>query len=184
MKAGVPWVIAAGGLRLVLLALASPRAEARVEAPRVPHPGPGRGPHAPLAGSVRAGSGFGWRTDPITKQTAFHRGLDLPVPEGTPVHAPLDGVVERVDRDGVGRGVVNGHAVLLRAGGYRWAFLHLSSVAVRAGQKVQRGQILGRTGQTGRTTGPHLHIQVYDPTGRLVDPLSVYPPGAFARRGA
>ena len=104
------------------------------------------------------------------------------MPVGAPVYAPFGGVVERVDRAGVGRGVVNGHAVFLRSNGYLWAFLHLSAVDVSVGAWVQRGQRLGRTGQTGRATGPHLHVQVYDPTGRLVDPLSVYPQDTFARR--
>ena len=183
MRSSAPWMIAATGLGVLLIALASPRAEARVLVPsRAPHPGPERAPHAPLPGQPRAGSGCGWRPDPRTKQTAFHRGLDIPVQVGTPVYAPFDGVVERVDRAGVGRGVTNGHAVFVRSNGYLWAFLHLSSVATPLGTTVQRGQLLGRTGQTGRATGPHLHVQVYDPSGRLVDPLSVYPQDTFARR--
>ncbi len=187
MRRGIagPALLAAGGLSLLVLALSSPRAEARVEAPaRAPEPDPGRAPYAPLPGHPTAGSGFGWRTDPFTKQATFHRGLDIPVPVGTPVYAPFAGTVERIDRAGVGRGVTNGHAVFLRVDGYLWAFLHLSAVEVSVGARVQRGQRLGRTGQTGRATGPHLHVQVYDPGGRLVDPLSVYPKDTFARRGA
>ena len=188
MKGSVPLIVAAGGLGVLLIALASPRAEARVETPRrepvSPPPRSPTGAHAPLPGQPKTGSPDGWRTDPITGQKAFHRGLDIPVPEGTPVYAPFAAVVERVDRDGVGKGSLNGNAVILRVGDYRWAFLHLSSVAVRAGEKVQRGQLLGRSGQTGRSTGPHLHIQVYDALGQLVDPMKVYPQGTFARRGA
>ena len=189
MKGPAPLLFAAGGLGLLLLALASPRAEARVELPpqREPDPSPPRAPagaHAPLPGQPTTGSPYGWRTDPITGQRAFHRGLDIPVPEGTPVYAPFAGTVERTDRDGVNKGVVNGNAVILKVGAYRWAFLHLSSVAVWPGQKVQKGQLLGRSGQTGRATGPHLHVQVYDQHGQLVDPMKVYPQGTFARRGA
>ncbi len=190
MKGPAPVIVAAGGLGLLVLAALSPRAEARVEAPSRrpqapdPAPAPEAGAHAPLPGHPKSGSGFGWRTDPITKQPAFHRGLDIPVPVGTPVYAPFAGSVERVDRDGVGRGAVNGNAAILKVGAYRWCFLHLSSVAVRPGQEVQRGQLLGHSGQTGRATGPHLHIQVYDPSGRLVDPMTVYPLDTFARRSA
>ncbi len=189
MKGPVPVIVAAGGLGLLLLALASPRAEAQVELPsrREPEPAPPRAPsgaHAPLPGRPSAGSGFGMRTDPITKQPAFHRGLDIPVPVGTPVYAPFAGQVTRIDRDGVGKGAVNGNAVILRVGEHRWAFLHLSTVAVKPGANVQRGQLLGKSGQTGRSTGPHLHIQVYDPSGKLVDPMTVYPLDAFARRSA
>ena len=192
MKRGLagPMLLAAGGLSLLVLAAISPRAEARVEAPSrrplppEPAPAPEASAHAPLPGHPRAGSGFGWRTDPLTGQPAFHRGLDIPVPVGTPVYAPFAGTVTRIDRDGVGRGAVNGDAVFLQIGAYRWAFLHLSSVAVRLGQGVQRGQLLGRSGQSGRATGPHLHVQVYDPNGQLVDPMKVYPQGTFVRRGA
>ena len=186
-------LLAAGGLGLLaLVARASPRAEARVSSPRTPSPKPATArpeastpaasAHAPLPGHPKTGSAYGWRTDPITGQRAFHRGLDIPVPVGTPVYAPLGATVERVDRDGVGKGAVNGNAVILRIDRYRWAFLHLSSVAVRPGATVQKGQLLGRTGQTGRATGPHLHIQVYDPAGKLVDPLTVYPANTFTRR--
>lgn len=179
-RGAAPVLLAAGGVGLLLLAaVASPRAEAKVSPARAP----ALGPHTPLPGQPKAGSGFGWRTDPFTKERAFHRGLDIPVPVGTPVYAPWDAIVARVDRDGVGKGVVNGNAVILRVGEYRWAFLHLSSVAVRAGAQVQRGQLLGRTGQTGRATGPHLHLQVYDPSGNLVDPRTLYPSETFARRG-
>ena len=110
--------------------------------------------------------------------------MDIPVPVGTPVYAPFAGVVTRIDRDGVGRGVTNGNAVFIRSNNYLWAFLHLSAVELLVGAKVQRGQLIGRTGATGRATGPHLHIQVYDPSGRLVDPMTVYPLDTFARRSA
>ncbi len=178
-----PALIAAGGLAAFVLAAISPRAEAKVTAP-APGPRPDSGAHAPVPGQPRAGSGFGMRPDPFTGQPAFHRGLDIPVPVGTPVYAPFAGVVERIDRAGVGRGVTNGHAIFIRSNGYLWAFLHLSVVVAPAGTWVQRGQLIGRTGQTGRATGPHLHVQVYDPSGRLVDPMTVYPLNTFARRGA
>ena len=178
-------LIAAGGLAAFVLAAISPPAEARV-APLTPapQPRPDTGAHAPLPGQATAGSGFGTRTDPITKQPAFHRGLDIPVPVGMPVYAPFAGTVARIDRAGVGRGVTNGNAVFLRSNGYLWAFLHLSAVVAPLGAKVQKGQLIGRTGQTGRATGPHLHIQVYDQHGQLVDPMKVYPQGTFVRRGA
>ena len=193
MRGRAPMLVAAGGLGLLLLvATASPRAEARVSSPRPPPPkpeaprpeapAPEASAHAPLPGHPKTGSAYGWRTDPITKQPAFHRGLDIPVPVGTPVYAPLAGIVERVDRAGVGRGVTNGNAIFVRSNGYLWAFLHLSAVELLVGAKVQKGQLLGRTGQTGRATGPHLHIQVYDPAGKLVDPLTVYPANTFTRR--
>ena len=181
MKGRTPMLLAAGGLSTLLMALSSPRASAKVSPGRTAPPQPAGDAHAPLPGRPAAGSGFGVRTDPITKQPSFHRGIDIPVPVGTPVYAPWSGSVVRVDRDGVGLGVANGNAVYLRARGYLWAFLHLSTVAVRVGDTVQRGQVLGRTGQTGRTTGPHLHVQVYAPDGQLIDPRSLFPAATFAR---
>ena len=190
MRSSAPWMIAAGGLGVLLIALASPRAETRVAAPSRrpqppdPAPAPETSAHAPRPGHPRAGSGFGVRKDPITGQPAFHRGLDIPVPVGTPVYAPLAGTVERIDRAAVDRGATNGNAIFVRSNSHLWAFLHLSAVELPVGAKVQRGQLIGRTGATGRATGPHLHIQVYDPSGRLVDPMTVYPLDTFARRSA
>ena len=175
--AGTAW-LAGGGLGLLLLAAASGRAKASAAPPRAPE-----GPHGPLPGRPTAGSGFGWRADPFTGQRAFHRGLDIPVPVGTPVFAPLAGEVVRVDRDGVGRGAINGNAVFIQTDRYVWIYLHLSAVAVRVGDRVSRGQIVGRTGQTGRATGPHLHVQVTDAGGQLVDPLTLIPDAVLARRG-
>lgn len=203
MKRGVaPMLFVGGGASvMLLLAMASTKAEAHVEAPRPsprPSPGPRPAPEsssrppassparlppaAPLPGHPKTGSPYGWRTDPISGKRTFHRGLDIPVPTGTPVYAPFDGEVARVDRDGVGKGAFNGNAVLIRIDGYLWCFLHLSSVAVRSGEAVRRGQLLGKSGSTGRSTGPHLHIQVYDPSGQLVDPMTAYPAGTFTRR--
>ena len=172
-----PILLAAGGVGLLLLA-ASGSAPARVAPPRASTPEP------PSTARPNVRSGFGWRTDPITGRAAFHRGIDIPAPVGTPVYAPWPGVVERIDRDGVGGGVNNGNAVFIRVNGSLWAFLHLSAVLVHSGAEVQRGQLLGRTGATGRATGPHLHVQVYDAAGKLVDPLSVYPSANFTRRSA
>jgi len=184
MKGASPLVFAAGGLGLLVLLAASGSAKPRGEAPRVPEPGLEGAPQSPLSGRPRGGSPFGWRADPFTGATTFHPGLDIPVPVGTPIYAPLAGEVVRIDRDGVGRGVVNGNAVFLRTADQLWAFLHLSVVACTPGARVQRGQLLGRTGQTGRATGPHLHLQVYDRNGKLLDPRSVLPPQTFAGRTA
>ena len=178
MKATSMLGFAAGGLGLLWLVAARP--VARVREPGIPEPE--REPAAPLPGTPRASSGFGWRSDPFTGRRTFHPGLDLPVPVGTPVYAPLPGEIVRIDRAGVGHGVINGNAVFLRSPDHVWVFLHLSVVAVSVGSTVQRGQMLGRSGQTGRATGPHLHVQVYDPSGQLVDPLSAYPHGTFAGR--
>ena len=144
-------------------------------------------PTFPLKGSWTVRSPYGWRLHPCAANPKcgdailpagtrkFHDGIDVAAPTGTPVYAPLAGVVSHVDLDGVGRGETNGNAIFLTvAGGYRWCFLHLSAFAVPKGATVAQGTLLGLVGATGRATGPHLHLQVYDPAGKTVDPLDFF----------
>jgi len=108
----------------------------------------------PVEGKV--GSSFGEREDPINGEGAFHPGMDIEAPYGTPVRAAADGDVTGENMgSGYGRQVVldHGHDLITLYG-------HLSAVAVIAGQHVIRGQIIGYVGQTGRATGPHLHYEV------------------------
>jgi len=108
----------------------------------------------PLEG--RVGSGFGARQDPINGEGAFHPGIDIEAPYGTPVRATADGEVTGTNLGaGYGRQVVlnHGHDLLTLYG-------HLSALAVVPGQHVTRGQVIGYVGQTGRATGPHLHYEV------------------------
>ena len=175
-----PWLVGGGAALLLLAAASSPAQAAPAPAPALPPPGPT--PHPPLPGVMHLRSRFGWREDPITHERAFHRGIDLPAPTGTAVSAPYAGQVVRIDADGVGKGETNGNAVHLRVGDLIWAFLHLSAVLVRVGEPVARGQLVGRVGSTGRSTGPHLHLQVYQEDGRLMDPETLFPPGTFRSR--
>ncbi len=108
----------------------------------------------PLQG--RVGSSFGEREDPINGEGAFHSGLDIDAPYGTPVRAAGDGDVADAGMNaGYGREIVltHGHNVSTVYG-------HLSAIAVSVGQHVTRGQIIGYVGQSGRATGPHLHYEV------------------------
>jgi murein DD-endopeptidase MepM/ murein hydrolase activator NlpD len=108
----------------------------------------------PLEG--RLGSGFGSREDPINGEGAFHTGIDIDAPYGTPVRAAADGEVTGATMGaGYGRNVVldHGHDVATLYG-------HLSAIAVVPGQHVARGQVIGYVGQSGRATGPHLHYEV------------------------
>lgn len=100
---------------------------------------------------------FGERIDPFNGEGAFHRGVDISTAYGTPVIAPADGVVTYAEFfNGYGRLIEldHGHGFITRYG-------HLSAFAVAAGQTVQRGQIIGYVGLTGRSTGPHLHYEVW-----------------------
>lgn len=108
----------------------------------------------PLQG--RVGSSFGQREDPISGEGAFHSGLDIDAPYGTPVRAAADGDVADAGMNaGYGREIVlsHGHDVSTVYG-------HLSAIAVSLGQHVTRGQVIGYVGQSGRATGPHLHYEV------------------------
>jgi len=108
----------------------------------------------PLEG--RVASSFGERQDPINGEGAFHAGIDIDAPIGTPIRAAADGdVTEASMNAGYGREIMldHGHDVVTLYG-------HLSAIAVVVGQRVIRGQIIGYVGQTGRATGPHLHYEV------------------------
>jgi murein DD-endopeptidase MepM/ murein hydrolase activator NlpD len=111
-------------------------------------------------------SGFGWRQDPFTGATSFHRGVDVRAAEGTPVASTGAGRVLFSGTDGgYGTSVVVEHA-----NGLTTRYAHLSAALVGAGDLVNDGQILGLVGQSGRATGPHLHYEVRV-DGRAVDPL-------------
>jgi murein DD-endopeptidase MepM/ murein hydrolase activator NlpD len=108
----------------------------------------------PLEG--RVASSFGQREDPINGEGAFHSGIDIDAPYGSPVRAAADGDVAKADMgNGYGREVLldHGHEVAT-------LYAHLSAFAVVPGQHVTRGQVIGYLGQSGRTTGPNLHYEV------------------------
>jgi murein DD-endopeptidase MepM/ murein hydrolase activator NlpD len=119
---------------------------------------------APTLGVIT--DGFGSRKDPFTGRPAFHRGLDISARRGTPVLAPADGVVVFAGRNG-GLGKV---LRLSHGFGYTTVFGHLDKTLVEPGEEVHRGQQIGVLGNTGRSTGPHLHYEVHV-DGKAVNPL-------------
>ncbi|MGB7492142.1 MAG: peptidoglycan DD-metalloendopeptidase family protein, partial [Thermoanaerobaculia bacterium] len=101
-------------------------------------------------------SGYGYRSDPVTGQRALHRAIDISTSPGQPVKATADGIVLRARRNGrLGNSVdlSHGYGVMTRYG-------HLASYNVEPGQRVRRGDVIGFVGNTGRTTGFHLHYEV------------------------
>jgi murein DD-endopeptidase MepM/ murein hydrolase activator NlpD len=117
----------------------------------------------PVAGRIT--SSFGERLDPFNGEGAFHAGVDIAAPTGTPIYAPANGVVAKA---GAASGY--GHEVIIdHGGGISTLYGHLSSFAVVAGQIVKRGQVIGYVGSLGRSTGPHVHYEV------LVNNLPVNP---------
>ena len=116
--------------------------------------------HIPSIRPVEGGylnSSFGYRQDPIDNVRRFHQGQDITVPTGTPIYAPADGFVKRAYYIG---GFGN-HIKLEHSSGYSTTFAHLSKIFVRHGQKINRGEIIGESGNTGRSTAPHLHYEVH-----------------------
>lgn len=112
-------------------------------------------------------SGFGFRSDPLTHGRGVHQGIDIAAAPGQPVRASADGVVVRA-------GVIGGlgQAVYIAHGfGVTTRYGHMSRIEVRPGQRVKRGSVLGRVGNTGRSTGYHLHYEVRL-DGDAVNPLA------------
>lgn len=99
---------------------------------------------------------FGMRTSPITGRRVIHEGLDIAANTGTPIYATADGVVSTVVySSSYGKTVKIDHGY-----GYRTIFAHTSKILVKAGQRVERGDLIAKVGNTGRSTGPHLHYEL------------------------
>ena len=112
-------------------------------------------------------SRFGLRKDPFTNQQTFHRGIDFSVRLGTPVRVTGDGVVVAVQKQrGLGRVVKVDHG-----DGVMTVYAHLDKALVKKGDQVQRGKVIAKSGNSGRSTAPHLHYEIRI-GGRSVNPLS------------
>lgn len=118
----------------------------------------------------RLASGFGWRVDPVYRTPRMHWGLDFSAPVGTEVYATGDGVIEEIEDIawGYGKNIVINHGF-----GYKTRYAHLSAFKVKVGQKVSRGQVIGLVGNTGKSTGAHLHYEV-EKDGVKVNPMSYF----------
>jgi murein DD-endopeptidase MepM/ murein hydrolase activator NlpD len=119
---------------------------------------------------IALASGFGMRTHPIYKVRKMHSGIDFAASIGTPIYATADGKVVSVDVkfSGYGKLVEIDHGF-----GYRTRYAHMHDFAVRAGQSVRRGDLIGYVGNTGLSTAPHLHYEVLI-NGSQVDPVHYF----------
>lgn len=115
----------------------------------------------------RLSSGFGYRIDPVYKTVKFHPGLDFTAPQGTPIYATADGVVQTAGNVGNGYG---NHIVINHGYSYQTLYGHMSRLKASRGQRVKRGEVIGYVGSTGKSTGPHLHYEVFKSRKRL-DPI-------------
>jgi murein DD-endopeptidase MepM/ murein hydrolase activator NlpD len=122
---------------------------------------------SPLA-TTRVTSQYGQRHHPTLGEQRMHRGVDYGAPIGTPVRAVADGTVTYAGRKGA-----NGNLVVLRhANGYVTLYAHLHDIHVDAGERISKKTIVGEVGNTGRSTGPHLHFGMKQ-NGRYVDPMEI-----------
>lgn len=119
---------------------------------------------------TRTASGWGFRIHPIYKILKFHYGMDFTAPTGTEVYATGDGRIITVDwsKRGYGNQIIIDHGY-----GYSTMYAHLSDFNVRLGQEVKRGDVIGYVGNTGLSTAPHLHYEVYL-NGKKVNPINYY----------
>jgi len=128
---------------------------------------------------TRMASGYGFRTDPFNKSRKMHRGMDFTAPRNTPIYAASDGKVIRADSRSSGYGK---HIRIDHGFGYLTLYAHLNKYNVKRGQKVQKGDIIGYVGSTGRSQAPHLHYEVQKDKKRI-NPLNFYygnlSPGEF-----
>lgn len=125
-------------------------------------------PIVPDPSRYKMSSPFGYRTDPFTGASRMHTGLDFAMKIGNPVYATGDGVVESVKFEFFGYG----NSITIKHGfGYETIYAHLNSVKVIEGMKVKRGDCIGESGTSGRSSGPHLHYEVVY-KGRKVNPAN------------
>lgn len=114
----------------------------------------------------RITSGFGLRVHPITGKESGHNGVDIAAPVGTPIYSPIDGVVTMRNTHATGGLQL---AIENRNTGIRVGFAHLSEQVATMGQKITKGQVVAKSGNTGASTGPHLHY-TYAVNGQKIDP--------------
>mgnify|MGYP004500760539 FL=1 len=117
--------------------------------------------------SIKVTSPYGYRRDPFTGKLSWHNGLDLRA-KNEPAYAMMDGIVEKVGYDNR-----SGNYVTLRHGNYHVSYCHLSSIIVRKGESVFPGIIVGVTGNTGRSTGSHLHLTCKK-DGKSINPAILF----------
>jgi len=119
---------------------------------------------------VKVSSPYGWRQHPIKKQMLFHEGIDISANIGTEVYSTAQGRVVKVmySKYGYGNRIVIKHAY-----GFETLYAHLSIIKVKKGQWIKKNQLIGNVGDTGRSTGPHLHYEIHK-YGETRDPLGYF----------
>lgn len=120
-------------------------------------------------------SGCGERIHPITGVRTFHNGTDIGIPTGTPLYSAIKGTVTTARySDTAGY-----YLTVTSESGWTVTFMHMDSMDVSVGNEVEQGDYLGDSGNTGRSTGPHLHLEVRDPQGNVIDPVFIIPQSTY-----
>jgi hypothetical protein len=115
-------------------------------------------------------SGFGWRKHPVFKTPIYHNGIDIIAKYGTNVYSTVDGYVEKIMYSNYGYG---NRILIKNSYGYEILYAHLSIIHVKKGSRVKRGELIGKVGSTGTSTGSHLHYEITK-NNKLVNPLSCF----------
>ncbi len=119
---------------------------------------------------VEISSGFGWRTHPIYHTPMFHDGVDLSAEVNTKIYATMSGKIEEIEYSNRGYG---NKIIIKNTYGYETLYAHLKTIGVKKGQYVKKGQLIGTVGDTGTSTGYHLHYEVRK-NNKLQDPLAYF----------
>ena len=125
-------------------------------------------PVVPDRSTYRISSSFGYRSDPFTGRKKRHTGIDFACEVGNGIYATADGVVETVRSGSYGYGT---YVIVDHGFGYKTRYAHLSRINVESGTVVRRGTLIGLSGNSGRSSGPHLHYEVMY-KGRYVNPMN------------
>lgn len=125
-------------------------------------------------------SNYGERIHPITKERKFHNGVDIAVPTGTRIYSAVKGTVILAQYSSSAGNWVK----VQTESGWTVIMMHMDSLAVSAGQEVEQGDFLGYSGNTGNSTGPHLHLEVRDANDKTLNPIFIIPQTCAVRKEA
>lgn len=123
----------------------------------------------------RITSDYGERIHPITGERVFHNGIDIGVPTETPLYSAVKGTVILADYSESAGNYIK----IQTDSGWTVIFMHMDSFAVERGQQVERGDLVGYSGNSGRSTGPHLHLEVRDANGNTINPYFIVPQNCY-----
>ena len=149
----------AGATLVLCMAIAIPQFSSWVESQlptRLPQQSKSLDTAFPTTKGTPISSSFGWRNHPLSGERKFHYGIDFAAPEGTPIYAYKAGLVKFAQWKG-GYGITT---IINHGAGKKTLYAHASELTVKEGEKVEKGQMIGKVGSTGASTAPHLHFEV------------------------